>query len=160
LRAGTAAVVKHPFTFVYGNDATWPYTLTDFESSRNSLNLTLKFRRSDDTDTSTREVAVDFWMPESWLSPEDRRFAAEAKAKKDAEEAARQKRLAAEQKRRDLELNKRITNERAKAAEQRRKVQVACAVIYQNTANKRLTDLTVKEEQEVRLCQALGFYHP
>jgi hypothetical protein len=90
--------------------------------------------------------------------------AAEAQAKKDAAEAARRKRLAAEQKRKQAELDARIAKERAdeeaKAAEERRKIRLACSTIYQSTADKKLKDLTVKEEQQVRACQALGLYPP
>jgi hypothetical protein len=35
-----------------------------------------------------------------------------------------------------------------------------CAVIYRNTAEKKLGDLTVKEEQQVRACQVAGLYPP
>jgi len=74
------------------------------------------------------------------------------------------KRLAAEQKKKDAELNTRIEKERAaeaaRAAEERKKIRVACCAIYQNTANKKVSDLTVREEQQVRACQALGLYQP
>lgn len=85
-------------------------------------------------------------------------------AKKEVADEARQKRLAAEQKKKDAELNARIAKERAqeeaRAAEERRKVRAACAVIYLSTADKKLKDLTVREEQQVRACQALGLYPP
>jgi len=55
------------------------------------------------------------------------------------------------------DTDKRKAEEEAKAAEERRK---ACGVIYQNTADKKIRDLTVKEEQGVRTCQALGLYPP
>jgi hypothetical protein len=42
---------------------------------------------------------------------------------------------------------------------ERLKIQAACSVIYQNTINKKISDLTVREEQQVRACQALGFYN-
>ena len=85
-------------------------------------------------------------------------------AKKDAAEAARRKRLAAEQKRKQAEVDALYTKikaqEDAKAVEERRKVSAACAVIYKNTADKNVKDLTVREEQQVRVCQALGLYPP
>jgi len=74
-------------------------------------------------------------------------------AKKEAAEAAHRKRLAAEQKRTEDE-------ERAKAAEERKRVRAVCAAIYQSTADRKISDLTVKEEQQVRACQALGLYPP
>ncbi len=86
---------------------------------------------------------------EAAAQAEEERRAAEAQAKKEAAEAARRKRLAAEQKKRETELNGRLARERA-----------VCAVIYRNTANKKVSDLTVDEEQKVRACQALGMYRP
>jgi hypothetical protein len=41
-----------------------------------------------------------------------------------------------------------------------RNIRAACSAIYQNTADKKTRDLTVKEEQQVRNCQALGLYPP
>ena len=41
-----------------------------------------------------------------------------------------------------------------------RDIRAACGVIYQNTADKKISDLTVKEEQQVRRCQGLGLYPP
>jgi hypothetical protein len=35
-----------------------------------------------------------------------------------------------------------------------------CSAVYRNTADKKVGDLTVKEEQQVRACQALGLYPP
>lgn len=43
---------------------------------------------------------------------------------------------------------------------ERRRVRAACAAVYQNTADKRMGDLTVKEDQQVKACQALGLYPP
>jgi hypothetical protein len=77
----------------------------------------------------------------------------EVKAKQDAAEAARRKRLASEQKRKQA-------GEDAKAAEERRRIRAACSAIYQNTADMKISNLTVKEEQQVRTCQALGLYPP
>jgi hypothetical protein len=89
---------------------------------------------------------------------------AEAQAKKQAAEAARQKRLAAEEKRKDAERDALISKYRAEqeaaAAEERRKIRAACAAIYKSTADMKIKDLTVKEEQQVRACQALGLYRP
>src|SRR5260370_11011662 len=101
---------------------------------------------------------------EAAAQAEEEREAAEAQAKKNAIEAARRKRLAAEQKRKDAELELRIAKERAaeavRAAEERRTVRAACSGIYQNTVDKKVKDLTVGEEQQVRACQALGLYPP
>jgi hypothetical protein len=93
-----------------------------------------------------------------------RKTEAEAQAKKDAAETARQKRIAAEQKKKDAERDARIARSRAeeeaKAAEERRRVRTACSGIYQNTVDKKVKDLTVGEEQQVRACQGLGLYPP
>jgi hypothetical protein len=101
---------------------------------------------------------------EAAAQAEEERKAAEAQEKKEAAEAARQKRLAAEQKRKDAERDARIAKYRAEqeaaAAEDRRKVRAACSTIYQKTADMKIKDLTVKEEQPVRACQALGLYPP
>jgi hypothetical protein len=78
---------------------------------------------------------------------------AQAQAKKDAAEAALQKRLAAEQK-------KKAAEQETRNAEERRRVRAACSGIYQNTVDKKVKDLTVGEEQQVRACQALGLYPP
>lgn len=119
--------------------------------------------------------SVEFALPDLWQSPEDnrraaeekareQRIAAEAQAKKDAADAARRKRLAVEQKKKDDELNARLAKQRAeeeaKTTEERRQIRAACALIYRNTADKKVVDLTVKEEQQVRTCQALNFYPP
>jgi hypothetical protein len=41
-----------------------------------------------------------------------------------------------------------------------RNIRAACSAIYKNTSDKKIRDLTVKEEQQVRNCQALGLYPP
>jgi hypothetical protein len=101
---------------------------------------------------------------EAAAQAEEDRKSAEAQAKKDAADAARRKRVAAEKKKRDAELSVRMAKEKAeeqaKAAEEQRKIRDRCAAIYQNTADKKLKDLTVREEQQVRACQALGLYPP
>jgi hypothetical protein len=108
--------------------------------------------------------SVEFSFPDDWQSPEDKRLADLAQAKKDAAEAARRRRLAAEHKKKEAELDARIAMERAdeeaRAAEELRRVRLACSTTYQNTADKKVKDLTVKEEQQVRACQALGLYPP
>jgi hypothetical protein len=64
---------------------------------------------------------------------------AEVQAKKDAAEAARRK---------------------ARTAEERRRIRAACSTIYQSTIDKKVQDLTVREEQQVRACRALDMYSP
>jgi hypothetical protein len=95
---------------------------------------------------------------------EAERIAAEEQAKMDATEAARQKRLAAEHKKKQAEEDARYAKAKAeqdaKDAEERRRIRAACGVVYQHTADKKIADLTVREEQQVRACQALGLYPP
>ena len=77
-------------------------------------------------------VSVDFSFPSSWQSPEDEMIAAEAQGK-----AIRD-------------------GYRAIAEAFARQ----CALIYENTANKKTSDLTVKEEQDVKSCQEKRMYPP
>ena len=35
-----------------------------------------------------------------------------------------------------------------------------CGAVYRKASDKKVSDLTVKEEQQVRACQALGLYPP
>jgi hypothetical protein len=89
---------------------------------------------------------------------------AAAQAKKDAAEAARRKRLAAQRKQKQAEADAQYTKMKAeedtKAAEDRRKIRAACSNIYQSTVDKKVKDLSVREEQQVRACQALDMYPP
>lgn len=50
--------------------------------------------------------------------------------------------------------------ERKQKAEEQAKVRAACQQAYNKTADKKVADLTVREEQQVRACQALGLYPP
>src|ERR1022692_1504547 len=108
--------------------------------------------------------SVEFSFPDDWQSPEDKRIANQAQAKKNAAETGCRKRRAAERKKKEAEFSARVAKERAdeeaRVAEERRRVRVACNTTYQNTADKKVKDLTVKEEQQVRVCQALGLYPP
>ncbi|HEY4359375.1 MAG TPA: hypothetical protein VGN17_00300 [Bryobacteraceae bacterium] len=72
-------------------------------------------------------------------------------------ELTRQKQLTAE---RNARLAKQKAEDDAKAAEEQRKTRAACGVIYQNTIDKKIRDLTVREEQQVRACQTLNLYPP
>ena len=101
---------------------------------------------------------------EAAAKAEQERITAEEQAKKDAADAARRKREAAEKRKKDAELDAQLAKyraeEEARAAEERQKTRAACALIYKNTADKKISDLTVREEQHVRACQALGLYPP
>lgn len=114
--------------------------------------------------TSDDLESVEFALPDTWQSPEDRRLAAEVQAQTEATEAVRRKRLAAEQKRKQTKANAEYAKMKAegdaRAAEERRNVRAACTAIYRNTVDKKVTDLTVREEQQVRACQASGLYPP
>ena len=94
--------------------------------------------------------------------------AARIQAERDADAAARKKRIAEAQKKKQAEDNAALARYRAeredieakRANDEAEQVRAACAEIYRNTADKRVGNLTVKEEQQVRACQALGFYQP
>jgi hypothetical protein len=80
-------------------------------------------------------------------------------ARRDTEEV-----LAAGRKRKEAEAAARRAKikaaEDAKAQEERAKARAACSAIYQSTIDRKVADLTVREEQQVRACQALGLYPP
>lgn len=138
------------------------------ESSVEPLDLrdevrTLKLKRES-------EEAVKEGADEA-AKTERERVAAEEKAKnlaergkQEAAEAARRRRLADEKRLKDAEQDalraKATAAEEAKAAAERRQLQDACVLIYKNTVNKKVGDLTVREEQQVRTCQALDLYPP
>src|ERR1035441_168380 len=83
-------------------------------------------------------------------------------------EAARQKQLVAERDARiakdradaDAKAAKDRWDADAKAAEEKRRLRANCMVIYQNTIDRKVEDLTVREEEQVRACQVLGLYPP
>ena len=77
-------------------------------------------------------VSLEFWFPSSWQSPEDERIASE-------------------------NIRKPLEDLKRAIAEQNAK---ECALIYGNTADKKVSELTVKEEQGVRRCQGLRMYPP
>jgi len=80
-----------------------------------------------------------------------------ARSKKEAAEAQRRKRLAAEKKKQDADKAAALARyEEAQAA----RVRTTCADLYSKTSNKKLSDLTVKEDQGIRACQALQLYPP
>ena len=89
---------------------------------------------------------------------------AEREAKKTAAEATRRKRWAAEREKRAAEERARETKIRAereaRAAEERARLRAACSLIYKRVADKRMSDLTVKEAQQVRACEAQNLYSP
>jgi len=70
---------------------------------------------------------------------------AEQKKKEEAERPRRERAAAAE---------------RARIAEEHRRIRAACSMIYKSTANRKISDLTVGEDQQVKACQAVGLYPP
>jgi hypothetical protein len=154
-------------------DATMAVSRTDFSP-------VLLFKR-DDYDFG----GVEFALSDSQECPEFRRLVAEGLARretaraKEVEEQAKkdaaldewnrvqnlrlEKERAAEaaratERRRQLEKERAV--EAVRAAEERRKLRANCTIIYQNTIDKKVKDLTVREEQQVRACQVLGLYPP
>jgi hypothetical protein len=83
-----------------------------------------------------------------------------AEAKRDAAEAQRRKQAAAARKKKQAAKQ---AEEDARLAEQeaeRTRIRNACAIVYSKTADKKVSDLTVRESQQVQACQALGLYPP
>ena len=93
--------------------------------------------------TSDDFASVEISFSQSWLSERRNQL---TQRRKNAELKLRQEKAKAEGD--------------AQAAEERRKVRAACTEIYQRTADKKIRDLTVREEQQVRSCQGLGLYPP
>lgn len=85
---------------------------------------------------------------------EQERLAREAAERARRAVAARKKREADAEAKRRIE----IAEEAARAAERHRRAQEFCSGVYARTANKKVADLTVTEEQAVRSCQSAGLY--
>ena len=103
--------------------------------------------------------------PESLpISAEEIQAGKEARELREAESKVR----AAELKLREEEIRrlmveaqaKKDAAEEAQAVKERHRVREACAAIYRTTSNMKVSDLTVKQEQQVRACQALDLYPP
>ena len=73
--------------------------------------------------------------------------------------AAEQAELARRVAERDAEAKKTRRIEEQREAE-RTRLRDNCLAIYNATADKKVNDLTVREEQAVRACQTLGMYPP
>ena len=97
--------------------------------------------------------SIDFSLDSSWRSSEDQRIAAEAQAKADAEQAKADEIVEKEQAKQDALAA-------ARDAAERRKIRATCAFVYRNTIDKKISDLTVREEQQVRARKALDLYPP
>jgi uncharacterized membrane protein len=109
-------------------------------------------------------VSVDFSLSASWVSPEDRRIIAQQEANQKAKEAAAEaeasRRSARELKKQEAEYKAWKDAEAIRTAAKEMKIRAACKVIYQKTADTKVKDLTVREEQQVRACQGLNLYPP
>jgi hypothetical protein len=90
---------------------------------------------------STNPPEIDF--TEQLKSIQAKRDAEAARAKRRTEEAAKAK-----------------NEQDAKDAAERQKIRIACGAIYRSTIDKKVRDLTVREEEQVRSCQALRLYPP
>jgi hypothetical protein len=75
----------------------------------------------------------------------EQRTAEEQKRKRD-EEQAREAKLTAER-------------EKEEAAE-RKRLEAVCRMVYRSTIDKKKSDLTVRQEQQIKACDALGMYPP
>jgi len=131
------------------------------------LGIILGTERNEDTGNDlghlVRIVSADE-VKEGWVcadvvaGPTEASMAVQAKL--DAVESLRRRRVAMERKRKEAA---RETEERAQKAAQeaeRAKIRRACAVIYSKTIDRKISDLTVRESQEVQSCQVAGMYRP
>ena len=94
-----------------------------------------------------------------WISSALILTGAAQKAEQDRLEAAQkaeQDRRAAGLKAEQEEKAKKQTEEAAERA----RVRAICATVYHDTIDTKLKDLTVREDQQVRACQALDLYRP
>jgi hypothetical protein len=107
---------------------------------------------------------IEINLAEGFKSPEDIRLEKEESAGKEAQEEERQRRLAVERKKRQAQERALAAKEKAESdrrkADEQRKLRATCSTIYRDTADKKIKDLTVREEQLVRTCQTLGLYPP
>jgi hypothetical protein len=76
--------------------------------------------------------SVEFSLPSSWRSSEDERIEIEQQRKADADR------------------QRFIMNAQT----------LGCSLIYKSIGTKKVGELTVKEDQDVRACQSLGIYSP
>jgi hypothetical protein len=129
-----------------------------------------------------RMDTVDFMVSETAIEDQksrDERLAAlalvKAKAEAQAREArairdAQRKKEEAEEERqakidakRQAAANAAAAKQRAADAEamaiKRAQAKAACAVIYTKTIDRKTSDLTVRETEQIKACQMLGFYH-
>lgn len=74
-------------------------------------------------------------------------------AKPNAAEAQRRKK---KQEEKEAEQKARLDEREAERA----KIRDACALIYSKTVDKKISDLTVRETQQVQACQTAGMYPP
>jgi hypothetical protein len=107
-----------------------------------------------DTDSLYKPQEVkDFQISvtrESWIDEANA-------AKQKAEQEAREAKLHATENARAARLRAMIA---AQERETRDRQRVACRTMHQNTSNKKVSELTVKESREIRACDSLGIYPP
>jgi len=97
----------------------------------------------------------DFIEFSEWQKSGPLRIAAQQASEKQAADAA-----PALARKKAAEAARREQVEEAEETAKEARLRSACKGIYGRTANKKVSDLTVKEEQQVRACQALGLYPP
>jgi len=121
---------------------------------------------ADITDTSTALKHLSKTEENEAMKPIEAKIAAQeaADAKRKADELARRRRVAAERKKKEQEeaaaLARIRAQEEAEAAAKAVKLKATCLLVYKSTIDKRTGDLTVRETEQVRACQALGYYPP
>jgi hypothetical protein len=108
-------------------------------------------------DQAAREAGEAARQAEKAAVAERMRLSAlEEKAKREEERAAQE-----EEQAKDMERQRIAAREAAKKdAAERAKLSVACALIFKATADRKVGDLTVREAQQVKICQSLYMYPP
>lgn len=134
------------------------------------ISVRLLYARNEKWSVSGSGEEVDLEARRRAIDAEQKVAAAEEAARAEAQriaadkEAEREKRLAAQRKRQDAEAKARYAKQKAEeeaaAAEKLARLRAACAGVYKKTVDKKIKDLTVGEEQQVRACQAAGLYPP
>ena len=114
--------------------------------------------------TSANFDSIEFGPLLGWTPLKERIAEYDKEQKEAAALRAREAQQAAARRAREAkaaEIDKlRRATEAAEEARERARVRAVCAELYRRTADMKVKDLTVKEEQLVRSCQVLGLYKP
>ena len=115
----------------------------------------------DSTSLVRAQDGTEGWVPSELivLTPDAIQKAAIAMARKRADQNAAAAKKKAEQKAMfDAAVQRQVVEEAAKEAE-RKRLQATCSALFRSTADRKVSDLTVRETQRVNACEGLGMYH-